>query len=158
MKEKFIKPLLFIMLVVIVTVFSVNTNAANFSKEYFYNVDVVSVYDGDTFTIESEIWPQHSIKTNIRLYGIDTPEKTWRAKCEKEKVLAINARDYLINIIKQAELTNEQIYITNIKQDKYAKRFVAKLFIGNKDVSQMMISTGHAVEYFGKGTKKDWCN
>jgi len=139
--------------------FTINglAQASTFSKEYFYNVDVTSVYDGDTLTVETEIWPQHTVKTNIRMYGIDTPEKTWRGKCDKEKALALEARNYLIGVIERAKASNEQIYITKIKYDKYARRFVAVLMIGNKNVSQMMINSGYAVEYYGKGTKKDWC-
>ena len=158
MIDEIIKPFLFALLVVITLIFSLReAEAAPFSKDYFYNVTVVSVYDGDTLTVESEIWPQHTINTNIRLYGIDTPEKTWRAKCDREKVLALNARDYLTNIVNQAKLSNNALYITNVKFDKYAKRFVAKLMIGNVSASDMLINAGHAVEYFGKGTKKDWC-
>ena len=154
MNQNLIKPVIFVVCLVIFTVYSTLVNAASFSKEYFYDVTVTNVYDGDTITIESEIWPQHFIKTNIRMYGIDTPEKTWRAKCEKEKVLALLARDYLKLLLDGA---SERLYITGIKPDKYNKRFVAKLMIGNNSVSDMMISSGHAVEYFGKGIKKDWC-
>lgn len=158
MNEKIIKPLLFLILVVIIFIFSIqSSNAASFNKDYFYEVDVTSVYDGDTFSVETEVWPQHFIKTNIRLYGIDTPEKTWRAKCEKEKELALIARSYLMSIISNAENNKVPMIITYIDFDKYKKRYAAKFIIGNKDVSKMMIESGHAVEYYGKGIKKDWC-
>ena len=157
MLENVIKPALFALFVILVTVYSVQANAASFSKDYFYNVDVVSVYDGDTFKVATEIWPQHFIKTSIRMYGIDTPETTWRAKCTKEKALGIVARDYLRMMVNNAKNTKTPMTITNISKDKYAGRFLGNLFIGNVDVSKKMIELGYAVEYFGKGTKKDWC-
>lgn len=136
---------------------STSAIAAEFSKDYFYNVDVVSVYDGDTFTVTSEVWPSITVQTNIRLFGIDTPEQSWRAKCEKEQVLAVAARDFLVNALESAKSTEQQIYVTGIKKDKYAGRHVARLMIGTVDVGKAMINAGHAVEYFGRGTKKDWC-
>jgi len=157
MNSKLIKPLLFTILVVVLTVYSVIANASSFSKDYFYGVDITSIYDGDTFSIETEIWPQHFIRTNIRMYGIDTPEMTWRGKCQKEKDLGLAAREFLVKFIDNASYNKIPMTITRISHDKYNKRFVAKLFVGNKDVSKMMIDSGHAVEYYGKGTKKDWC-
>ena len=147
----------YIVLLLIFMLSVTSAHSARFNKDYFYNVDVISVYDGDTFKVETEVWPSIKVNTNIRLYGIDTPEKTWRAKCEKEKVLAIEARNYLVNVTEIAKSNNIPITITGIKNDKYAGRHIAKLMIGNVDVSKNLIEEGYAVEYFGKGAKKDWC-
>ncbi len=52
--------------------------------------DVVSVYDGDTLTMDAHPWPQITVRTSVRVSGIDTPEI--RGKCDSEKALAREAR------------------------------------------------------------------
>lgn len=47
---------------------------------------VVSVYDGDTFTVEARPWPGMTLRTSVRVRGVDTPEI--RGKCQAEKDLA----------------------------------------------------------------------
>lgn len=131
--------------------------ATKFSKEYFYHVDIPSVYDGDTFTAKFNVWIGHTVTIKIRMLGIDTPEKSWRGKCDKEKALAITARRFLKKTIDDGIARGDEIYITEISKDKYAGRVLARLMIGNIDVSKLMIANGYAVEYWGKGTKKDWC-
>ncbi len=36
--------------------------------------DVVSVYDGDTLTVDAHPWPQITVRTSVRVSSIDTPE------------------------------------------------------------------------------------
>lgn len=57
------------------------------------NARVVSVYDGDTLTVDAEPWPGVTIRTAVRVNGVDTPEI--RGKCQAEKDLAIQARDFV---------------------------------------------------------------
>ena len=54
---------------------------------------VVSVYDGDTLTVDASPWPGFTVRTSVRIDGIDTPEI--RGKCDAEKALAVQARDRL---------------------------------------------------------------
>ncbi len=48
--------------------------------------DVVSVYDGDTPTVDAHPWPQITVRTSVRVDGIDAPEI--RGKCDSEKAMA----------------------------------------------------------------------
>ncbi len=57
------------------------------------NARVVSVYDGDTLTVDAEPWPGLTARTKVRVAGVDTPEI--RGKCQTEKDLAIRARDFV---------------------------------------------------------------
>ncbi len=51
--------------------------------------DVVSVYDGDTLTVDAHPWPQITVRTSVRVDGIDAPEI--RGKCDSEKAMAREA-------------------------------------------------------------------
>ncbi len=53
--------------------------------------DVVSVYDGDTLTVDAHPWPQITVRTSVRVDGIDAPEI--RGKCDSEKAMAREARE-----------------------------------------------------------------
>ncbi len=53
--------------------------------------DVVSVYDGDTLTVNAHPWPQITIRTSVRVAGIDAPEI--RGQCDSEKAMAREARE-----------------------------------------------------------------
>ncbi len=45
-----------------------------------YRADVVSVYDGDTFTADIHVFPGLTYRRAVRVAGIDTPEI--RGKCD----------------------------------------------------------------------------
>ena len=61
------------------------------------NARVVSVYDGDTLTVDAEPWPGLTARTKVRVAGVDTPEI--RGKCQAEKDLAIQARDFVRSLV-----------------------------------------------------------
>jgi endonuclease YncB( thermonuclease family) len=44
------------------------------------NARVVNVYDGDTFTADAMSWPGVTIRTAVRVDGVDTPEI--RGECQ----------------------------------------------------------------------------
>ena len=54
---------------------------------------VVRVYDGDTLTVNAFPWPGMTIRTAVRVNGVDTPEI--RGLCDAETELATRARDYV---------------------------------------------------------------
>ncbi len=60
------------------------------------NARVVSVYDGDTLTVDAEPWPGLTARTSVRVDRIDTPEI--RSGCPAEKALALQAPDFLISV------------------------------------------------------------
>ncbi len=112
--------------------------------------EAVKVYDGDTFTAAVKIWLNTTLLINIRINGIDTPEK--RSKCIKEKHLAKIATEALEVMIKNG------VYLTNIQYGKYAGRVLADVSTDEfKNVGDEMIKRGLAVPYDG-GKRKKWCN
>ena len=108
---------------------------------------IVKVYDGDTCTILFK-WKKQNIKTSCRIVGIDTPEL--RTKNKKEKELGYKAKEFLENLIL------EKVLKVKFGKDGKFGRPLVEIFLHNgQSISDIMISNGHAIPYFG-GTKKKW--
>ena len=120
-----------------------------------YNWQVLRVLDGDTLEIKNEFLPEE-LKLFVRIKGIDTPEKSFRAKCLKEKKLAQKATDFTTKLINEAIANKQNIDFSEIKWDKYGGRIVAKVKIGNKIIGDELIKSGLAKPYFGE-KKSSWC-
>lgn len=112
-------------------------------------VDVVSVYDGDTFTADVEIWPRLTHRVSVRIIGIDTPEL--RSKCQAEKDMARAARQRL-----EALLSADAVVLTDVRLGKFAGRVLAKVLTPAGDVSAILIAEGIARPYHG-GRRQPWC-
>ncbi len=161
---------------------------------YYGTIDSIDdVYDGDTIRdvavliypfysptpgmseAELTLWPGierridgiYSI-TNIRIAGIDTPEKRpirddrMEASIQREKERAEAATDFL----KQLLLDNSKddgtlgFVIQNPELDKYAGRIIADVICFKEgvstDVAEALIEAGHAVVYDGGTKTHDW--
>lgn len=111
--------------------------------------DVLSVYDGDTITVEARPWPGMVIETKVRVNGIDTPEI--RGKCDSEKELAKKARDAA------AQFVGQSVQLHNVELGKYAGRVVASVYVGDKSLADFLIESGLARPYDGKSKRQGWC-
>ena len=114
-----------------------------------YQADLVRVLDGDTVQVDVRLWPGLAQRINLRVIGIDTPEKRTRNLCEKEKGLAATA--YAETLLEGAELTIDQIEL-----GKYAGRVLGVLYVDGVDFGTTMTEAGHARPYDG-GTRQEWC-
>lgn len=115
--------------------------------------DKITAIDGDTVFVPSQVIAPRltSLEWHIRLKGVDTPELN--GKCDKEKLLAREAKAYLDARLKNAyEITISRL----VSHDKWGGRIVANLYVDGKDLSQELIDKGYAVPYNG-GTKQSWC-
>ena len=84
---------------------------------------VISVYDGDTFRVNiASLPPIVGKNIPIRVNGVDTPEI--RGKCQYEKNLALDARDFVRNKLADAK----EIKLTNLQRGKYF-RVVANVLV-----------------------------
>jgi endonuclease YncB( thermonuclease family) len=124
-----------------------------------YEARFISIYDADTFTLEYTVpvgIPFSKgllMEQSVRLYGLDTPEKSWRAKCEDERNRAISASVFVENLLVNAK----SIKITiPAKKDKFG-RLLALVVIDGKDLTETLVSKGFARRYYG-GTKSTWCD
>jgi|TARA_R110002020_G_scaffold244317_4_gene457997 micrococcal nuclease len=114
---------------------------------YEYSAEVLRVVDGDTVDVLIDCGFSTFRKERVRLHGIDAYESRTRDKEEKSKGLAAKAR--LQELIKN---TSQKVIIkTELdKKGKYG-RILGVIWDKNKkkNFNKMLISEGHAVEYFG---------
>lgn len=103
------------------------------------------------------------IQTDIRIAGIDTPEKRTstknpdgsrrsQASRQREKAAAAASRQALIDLLKT---NGNRFSISDPIHGKYAGRTVADVDVNEMDVATYLIEKGHAKSYDG-GTKPDW--
>lgn len=121
------------------------------SSAYAYEWQVLRVIDGDTLEVKNECFPTE-LKLSIRVLGIDTPEKGFRAKCKKEAELAEKASKFT----KQFVGKNKTATFRNIKWDKYGGRLLADVEINGKSLAGELIKNNYARSYDGK-KKGSWC-
>ena len=112
---------------------------------------VISIHDGDTMTVNAHyLWPGMTIRTGVRVNGIDTPEI--RGLCDAEKELAKRARDYVRATV------GDHVELTNITLGKYAGRVVADVALADgRQLAGLLITEGLGREYDG-GRRQGWCD
>ena len=119
-----------------------------------YSYPINRVIDGDTIEIEAPFLPKElNQKLNLRVLGIDTPEKGILAKCKLEDLKSIAAKQFVEETLSKAK----DVKIHLKRWDKYGGRVLGDLEIDGKYLSKLMIETGHAVEYHGEKKSTDWC-
>lgn len=112
---------------------------------------VIEVIDGDTIVIQHSDYFYTNPK--IRLLGIDTPE-SWRPKCDNEKLLGLKAKEFVKKTI--ADVGNI-VTLGKIDKDKYG-RILTTVYVGNKDLSELLIKNGLGIPYFGDAKTNMWCD
>lgn len=119
-----------------------------------YNYNITRVIDGDTVAFSAEFLPSPLKKElSLRVYGVDTPEKGARAKCDREAQMGAAATAYTTNLVAQAKTI--QIFLRD--WDKFGGRVLGDLLLDGKSLRELLIQNGYAREYFGE-TKQSWCN
>ncbi len=118
-----------------------------------YPVEVVEVKDGDTIKVRVHQWLDTWLITMVRIKGVDTPEKGWRAKCDYERELAQASLAFTTAFVKSGAFT-----IFDISHDKYGGR-VVETFVrdGGANLGELLIKNGYGTMYSGK-TKQSWCD
>ena len=107
---------------------------------------------------DDEKFMQHTLawcngkNTKIRLLELDTPEIS-KPKCDAEKRLGIEARDYLNSLIENASTIE---FKTDYIED-YFGRVLSFLIIDGEDVSKKIVNNNLGVVY-KRNDKKDWCS
>ena len=105
--------------------------------QYQYPALVVSVYDGDTITVNIDLgFGVELKKQKIRLYGINTPEVRGASKEQ-----GIMSRDYV-----RAKILHKMITLQSIK-DKKGKygRWLGIVIIDNVNLNKELITKDFAV-------------
>jgi micrococcal nuclease len=113
---------------------------------FVYNATLERVIDGDTIDVTLDLgFDVRLHKQRVRLAGIDTPES--RTRNLEEKALGLKAKKRLI------ELCVGSFKIKSLGKGKYGRILGIPYTEESEDICAMLITEGHAVEYWG-GTKK----
>ena len=117
-----------------------------------YEWKVLRAIDGDTVEIQVDFLPSElGNKLHIRIWGVDTPEKGFRAQSEHEKELGLKASEFTKNAIANAK----EVKISLIMWDKFGGRVLGDVIIDGKSLRQLLLDNGYAREYYGD-KKQSW--
>lgn len=140
--------------------------AASEFPEY-KSVTISMVKDGDTVTALIEVWPKMHVKTDVRVAGVNTPEKRFplkactakysRDKCLElsrcEKELGYKATDFAKLFVNRGSCS---VVDVDPSSTKYAGRINADIICRGQRLSAALLDAGHARRYDG-GTRGFWC-
>jgi len=115
---------------------------------YNYNIEVIRVIDGDTIDCFIDLGFNVSIKSRIRLHGINTPET--RTRDIKEKHYGIEAKLKLFKLLEDNEVTMVSHGI-----GKFG-RVLGVLYVDDVNINDILVKEGYAIEYNG-GKKMETC-
>lgn len=118
-----------------------------------YDATIVRASDGDTIVIAAPYLPA-PLKPEIavRIYGVDTPEKSFRAKCESERVRGEQSSEFTKLLINSTKKHQVVLY----GWDKFGGRVLGDLILDGMSLRNLLIKNGFAREYFGEA-KTSWC-
>ena len=118
-----------------------------------YDAVITRVVDGDTVAFQA-LWLPAPLKKelSIRVYGVDTPEKGFRASCPSEAALGQAATTFTKKMINTS--TKRQVFL--IDWDKYGGRVLGDVILDGQSLRQALIANGYAREYYGDA-KTSWC-
>ena len=123
-----------------------------------YDAVITRVIDGDTVGIQAT-WLPAPLKQelSIRVFGVDTPEKGFRAQCPSEAQRGEAASAFTKNAIAQAAAQGGKFQVTMYGWDKFGGRVLGDILINGQSLRAGLIANGFAREYYGEA-KQSWCN
>jgi endonuclease YncB( thermonuclease family) len=118
-----------------------------------YDTTIVRAVDGDTVVIAAPYLPAPlKPELGVRIFGVDTPEKGFRGKCESEKQRGEQASIFTKDVIKATKKHQVVLY----DWDKFGGRVLGDILLDGMSLRQLLIKNGFAREYFGDA-KQSWC-
>ena len=119
-----------------------------------YDAKIVRVNDGDTVVIAAPYLPAPlKPELAVRIYGVDTPEKGFRAQCPSEDQRGQAASAFT----KNAVATTQKHQVVLYGWDKFGGRVLGDIILNGVSLRAELIKNGFAREYFGEA-KQSWCN
>ena len=123
-------------------------------KGVTYDAQILRVSDGDTVVIAAPFLPAPlKPELAVRIYGVDTPEKGFRAQCPSEDARGKAATEFTKNAV--AKSTKRQV--TLYGWDKFGGRVLGDILLDGQSLRTALIQNGFAREYYGDA-KQSWCN
>jgi len=118
-----------------------------------YDAQIVRVNDGDTVVIAAPFLPAPlKPELAVRIYGVDTPEKGFRAQCPSEDARGKAATEFTKNAVNAS--TKRQVILYS--WDKFGGRVLGDIILNGQSLRGMLIQNGFAREYYGEA-KTSWC-
>jgi endonuclease YncB( thermonuclease family) len=118
-----------------------------------YDAQIVRVNDGDTVVIAAPFLPKPlKPELAVRVYGVDTPEKGFRAQCPSEDARGKAASEFT----KSAVNASTQRQVILYSWDKFGGRVLGDIILNGQSLRAMLIANGFAREYYGDA-KQSWC-
>ncbi len=114
-------------------------------------VEVVRVIDGDTVVVDAHPWPGVTIRTSVRVDGVDTPEL--RGRCPEERAAAERALQAVIRILSRAAA----VTVIDPRDGTYAGRVVARVEVDGTPLTATLIAGGYGRPYDGRTRRQPWC-
>jgi|TARA_B100000035_G_C20969738_1_gene540469 micrococcal nuclease len=108
---------------------------------YKYNAKLDRVVDGDTVDALVDLGFNTWKKVRIRMHGMNAPESRTRDLDEKARGIASKIR--LEEILESGQFTLQSMGV-----GKFG-RCLGILYVDGSNVNQMLITEGHATEYYG---------
>lgn len=119
-----------------------------------YDTQIVRVNDGDTVVISATFLPAPlKPELAVRVFGVDTPEKGFRAQCPSEDQRGQAATAFT----KQAVATTKKHQVVLYGWDKFGGRVLGDMILDGYSLRALLIKNGFAREYYGEA-KQSWCN
>jgi endonuclease YncB( thermonuclease family) len=119
-----------------------------------YDAQIIRVNDGDTIVISAPFLPAPlKPELAVRIYGVDTPEKGFRAKCASEDAKGQAATKFT----KDTVAASQKRQVTLYAWDKFGGRVLGDVILNGQSLRSMLIKNGFAREYFGEA-KQSWCD
>ena len=107
------------------------TLLANAEPRPVYDWKIIKVIDGDTVKFEANFLPDPLRKQlNLRVLGIDTPEKGKRAECDSERELSKKASQFTKDFI-----ASGKPYILLENWGKFGGRVLGDVIVDEKRLS-----------------------
>ena len=118
-----------------------------------YDATIVRVNDGDTVVIAAPFLPAPlKPELAVRIYGVDTPEKGFRAKCPSEDQRGQAASAFTKDMVAKSQKRQVVLY----DWDKFGGRVLGDIILNGQSLRAMLIANGFAREYYGDA-KQSWC-
>lgn len=123
-----------------------------------YDATVVRVIDSDTIVVDVKALPGIIYRTQLRLDGIDTPEK-FRSSCKsqlrkkKEREMGRAATNHVRGLLP----VGQGVRVILEKHGKYGGRMIGSLSFDGVDLGEYLLTNNYAIPYDGGKKSNHWC-
>lgn len=145
--------ILMLFFAIMVAVIPTTAQAQKQPQGVTYDAVIIRVNDGDTVVISAPFLPKPlKPELAVRVYGVDTPEKGFRAKCPQEDQKGQSATAFTKQLVQSAQKKQVVIY----DWDKFGGRVLGDIILNGSSLRELLIQNGLARPYFGEA-KQSWC-